>query len=210
MTRSSRHLRWVRLGVLPWVLIMAGTLACKTAPVTGHERFNIDIDSHLAKVGLGPGDVFEVRVYNEKQLSGVHGVAEDGTIDFPLIGRVHLTDKTPSEIAALLQDRLRNGYLREPYVSVIVRQYNSKKIFVLGEVHKPGTFPYRSRMSVVEAITLAGGFGGAANTNYVVVTRRKGDKKVRIPVPVEKISRGEAQNLILQAGDIVFVPDRLL
>ena len=65
-------------------------------------------------------------------------------------------------------------------------------------------------MTVVEAITLAGGFKSSANQNYVVVTRKVAGKEKRIPVPVEKISAGLASNLTLRAGDIIFVPDRLL
>ena len=102
------------------------------------------------------------------------------------------------------------AHLREPHVSVYVQEYNSKKIFVLGQVTKAGTFPYSGGMNVVEAITLAGGFRNTANPDYVVVTRRTAEGEKRIPVPVEKISKGLASNLELQAGDIVYVPDKLL
>jgi polysaccharide export outer membrane protein len=118
--------------------------------------------------------------------------------------------KTPSEIASAIERALQEGYLREPYVSVYVKEYNSKKIFVLGMVRKPGTFPFQGGMNVVEAVTLAGGFTETANANFVVVTRKKDGAEIRIPVPVEKISKGLAANLELQAGDIVFIPDRLL
>ncbi len=194
------------LVVAPFALLGA----CKTAPTTGYQHFNVDLDKHLTQVGLGPGDVFEVRVFNEKNLSGVFRISPNGAIDFPLIGRVHVEGLTPGAIARAVRERLKNGYLRNPSVSVFVKEYNSKKIFVLGHVTKPGTFSYTKGMTVVEAITLAGGFKPSANPNYVVVTRKIKGKEKRIPVPVEKISAGLAVNLTLQAGDIVFVPDRLL
>lgn len=180
------------------------------APVTGYEGLNATIHEKLETIGLGPGDVFTVNVYGEKALSGQHQISPEGTVDVPLIGRLTVTGLTPSEIARSIKERLLDGYLKSPYVSVYVKEYNSKKIFVLGMVKKPGTFPYTGGMNVVEAVTLAGGFTETANANFVVVTRKQGDEEQRIPVPVEKISKGLAANLELQAGDIVFVPDRLL
>ena len=196
------------LGITGILLLFMG--ACKTAPTTGYQHFNVDLKKHLTQVGLGAGDVFEVRVFNEKNLSGTYRVSPNGTIDFPLIGRVSVDGKTPGQITKLIHNRLMNGFIKEPSVSVFVKEYNSKKIFVLGHVFKPGTFPFAKGMTVVEAITRAGGFKSSANPNYVVVTRKIDGKEKRIPVPVEKISAGLAANLSLQAGDIVFVPDRLL
>jgi polysaccharide export outer membrane protein len=118
--------------------------------------------------------------------------------------------KTPRQVGELLTERLRDGYLVSPSVSVYVKQYNSRKIFVLGQVKNPGTFPYASGMNVVEAVALAGGFSATANRNYVVVTRDVGGSERRIPVPVGEISKGLAANLELQSGDIVYVPDTLL
>ncbi len=198
------------------LLIVAALLGlclggCKEASTSGYQQHNLDLNAHLAKVGLGPGDVFEVTVYGEKALSGLHSISPEGTIDFPFVGQINVADRTPNEITTLLRERLRAGYLRDPFVSVLVRKYSSKKVFVLGKVQKPGTFPYAAGMTVVEAIALAGGFLSTANPNYVVVTRkgRDGNDK-RIPVPVGKISEGLASNLELVTGDIVFVPDRLL
>jgi len=171
---------------------------------------NRQISERLTKVGLGPGDVFEVTVYGEEKLSGVHRIAPDGAIQFPLVNRVVVEGMTANEIADELRRRLQDGYLREPSVSVFIKEYGSKKIFVLGEVQRPGTFPFTAAMNIVEAITLAGGFKDSANSNYVIVTRQTKDGDKRIPVPVEKITEGKAQNLSLQPGDIVFVPDTLL
>ncbi len=192
--------------------VLAATLSgcAPSAPSTGYEHLNDDISEAMAKVGLGSEDVFEVRVYGEEQLSGTYRVSSDGAIEFPLVGRVVVEGYTPGEIAEVIRGRLQAQFIREPYVSVLVKEYNSKKIFVLGEVNKPGTFAYSPGMNVVEAITLAGGFNLMANADYVVVTRKVDGKEKTIPVPVEKISKGLAANLTLQAGDIVFVADTLL
>lgn len=191
-------------------LAVLGTACAPSAPSTGYEHLNEPISEAMAKVALGSEDVFEVRVYGEPQLSAEFRVSSNGEIDFPLVGRVPVDGKTPGEIAELIRAALQNGFIRDPYVSVLVKEYNSKKIFVLGEVNKPGTFPYSTGMNVVEAVTLAGGFALTANPDYVVVTRKVDGKEMRIPVPVEKISKGLAVNLSLKAGDIIFVADTLL
>ena len=181
-----------------------------SAPSTGYEHLNLEIEDRLKTVGLGAGDVLEVRVYGEPSLTGIHRMADDGSIDFPLVGRVDAKGKTPQQIGDLLADRLREGYLVSPSVSVYVKEYNSRKIFVLGQVKTPGTFSYASGMNVVEAVALAGGFSPTANRDFVVVTRDVDGRETRIPVPVGKISKGLAANLELQSGDIIFVPDTLL
>lgn len=183
----------------------AGCESCQSAP-DDYGDINRQVTEGLSRVGLGPGDVFEVSVYGETSLSGVHRISPDGAIHFPLVKRVVVEGMTPSEIAEELQTRLRDGYLRDPSVSVLVKEYNSKKIFVLGQVGKPGTFPFTASMNIIEAIALAGGLKETAQGNYVIVTR--GDQ--RIPVPVERITEGKASNLNLQPGDIIFVPDKLL
>ncbi|MCB9727554.1 MAG: polysaccharide export protein [Deltaproteobacteria bacterium] len=193
------------------LVVLAAIGACRpSAPSTGYEHLNDMISESLGQVGLGPGDVFEARVYGEKELSGTHQIAPDGSIDFPLVGHIHVAGMTPGDVATLLKERLQAGYIRDPFVSVYVKEYQSKKIFVLGQVNKPGTFAFGSAMTVVEAITLAGGFKDTANTDYVVVTRKVDGREMRIPVPVGKISKGLAANLELRSGDIVFVSDTLL
>ena len=178
--------------------------------MTGYEHLNEAIEAEMAKVGLGPGDVFEVTVYGEENLTRTLRVSPEGDVHFPLIDRIHVDGLTTVQIETLIREKLQDGFIREPSVTVFVKEYNSKKVFVLGEVERPGTFPYAAGMNIVEAITLAGGFKASANTNYVVVTRRGPTGDQRIPIPVEKIIEGLATNFGLQPGDIIYVPDTLL
>lgn len=156
---------------------------------------------------LGSGDVVEVRVYREPELSGAHRVSPEGVIDFPLCGKVVLAGKTSSQAADAVTQCLRDGYLRRPEVSVLIREYNSQKIFVFGEVQKPGTFSFEENMSVIQAITLAGGFTKVAAKNNTNVTRLIEGQERKIRVPVEDIGVGREKNFLLKPGDIVFVPE---
>lgn len=155
---------------------------------------------------LGSGDVLEVRVFQEPDLSGVWRVGPDGTVDYPLCGKVSLAGLEPGDAADALKRCLGERYLRSPQVSVLVKEYNSKKVFVFGEVQKPGTFPFEENMSIVQAITLAGGFSKTAAKNNTNVTRLVDGQEQKLRVPVEEIAIGQTRNFLLQPGDIVFVP----
>ena len=158
---------------------------------------------------LGPGDVIEVRVYGEPELSGVYQVGTDGHIICPLCKEVPVGGLTANAAAETIRDCLARKYMRDPQVSVLVKEYNSKKVFVFGEVQKPGTFPYQDGMSVVQAVTLAGGFTKTAAQNSTSVTRHVGGTETKIKVSVQDIALGKASNFTLEPGDIVYVPESL-
>lgn len=168
-----------------------------------------DQAERLPSTTLGPGDVFEVRVYQEKELSATYQVGSDGAIQFPLIGRVELAGKTPHEASDLIASRLADGFLRDPQVSIFVKEYNSKRIYVMGQVAKPGAFAYEDDMNILRVIILAGGFTKLAAKNKVLVTRSAKDGDQQIVVRVEDVGRGEAPNVPLKPGDIVFVPESI-
>lgn len=159
---------------------------------------------------LGPGDVFEVRVYEERDLTGEFMVGHDGHIDFPLVGRLLVHGLTPNQLSTKLREELGRKYLRNPQVTVMIKEVNSKKVFVFGQVRKPGTFTYQDRMSIVEAITLAGGFTNLAWSERIKVTRSEsGADEQKFVVDVTQIRDGQQPNFQLNAGDIVFVPESL-
>ncbi len=160
--------------------------------------------------GLGPGDVVEVRVYEEKDLTGLYRLGPDGGFTFPLVGPVAAAGQTPNALAATLTERLKDGYLRDPQVSVFVKESNSKKVFVLGEVARPGTFTYDDQMTIVQAVTLAGGLKTLAAANRLRLTRVVDGQEQQYEVPFEDISSGRAPNVSLRPCDIVFVPESWL
>ncbi len=162
-----------------------------------------------ADTSLGVGDTFEVRVYGENDLSGIYRVGAEGTITFPLAGLIEVQGLDPQALAKRIADRLRDGILRSPQVTVLVKEQNSKKIYIMGQVAKPGTIIYTPSMSVVEAITLSGGFTPLAAKNDTTVTRYAAGSKSIVKCPVDDISQGKAQNIYLRPGDIISVPERL-
>lgn len=167
------------------------------------------VGSSSAATSLGPGDLIEVRVYGEQELSGVYRVGADGVVVFPLCQRVNLQGLSPNDAAGKLRECLAERFMRDPQVSVLVKEYNSKKVFVFGEVQKPGTFVFEDGMSIVQAVTLAGGFTKSAAQNSTSVTRQVNGQEQKMKVNVQDIALGKAPNFNLQPGDIVYVPESL-
>lgn len=201
MAWSSRFL------LITALLLMAfGSSACSTRGVQTTEVPPPATDDTT----LGPGDVFSVRVYGEDAMTGKHQVAPDGTIHFPLLGAVEVGGLEPTEVAQKIQSALRDGdLLRDPHVSVYVEAYASKRVSVVGAVANPGTFALEPGMTVVQAISMAGGFSSLADRDGTVVTRRVAEEIIRYRVPVARVTKGQAEDIEVAAGDIIFVPERL-
>lgn len=155
---------------------------------------------------LGPGDVIEIRVYREPELSGLYSIDPNGAFIFPLIGEVAASQQNLSDLTSELTTRLKTKYLRDPQVTVILKEVHSKKIFVLGMVKKPGSYIFEPMMSVVQAIALAGGLQSLASKDLVLIREEDGREK-KYHIPFKEISQGQAENSSLQPGDIIYVPE---
>jgi polysaccharide export outer membrane protein len=167
-------------------------------------------DGGLSLDTLAPNDVLEVRVYQEADLSGVYRVTPNGDVDFPLCGKVRVAGSSASEAADALTACLKHGFVRRPQVAVMVKEFNSKKVFVFGEVPKPGAFPFEEGMTILHAVSAAGGFNRTASKNSLNVTRTVDGQELKIPVRAEDIVVGRQKNFPLQPGDIIFVPESFL
>ncbi|MFH1530291.1 MAG: polysaccharide biosynthesis/export family protein [Pseudomonadota bacterium] len=187
-----------------------GGPGCSPPDREGYVRMTNSMVPSKRSMTLGPGDVFEVRVYGEEDLSGSYRVGGTGEISFPLVGRIPVEGLSSTQVETIIEQRLGDGYLKHPYVTVFVKIYNSKAISVLGQVKNPGMFPFKPEMTVIQAISLAGGMLESAKANAVVVTRQEGGQELGFTVPVRSISEGEVPNFNLKPGDIVFVPKTII
>lgn len=161
---------------------------------------------------LGVGDVFEVQVVGEEKLPREYRVAPDGTVDFPYIKRLVVLDLDPQEVQKRIRAQLQEAkILTDPQVSVFVKQYNSKKVNILGQVMKPGPLSYVDGMKLVDAISQVGGFTALADTREVVIIRVVGPgKTVTAVVCVEAITDGKQPDILLQAGDTIKINQRVI
>ena len=187
------------------LFLASGAPACGDPPPSEYPTQQ----AYVEDTTLGPGDVFEVRVFRQEEMTQPYSVSAEGTISFPLIGVVEVAGKTPAQIEEELRARLADGYLKNPQVSVLVKEYRSKKVSVIGQVQKPGTFPYTDGMTIIEAIAGAGGFTNMARKNAVTVTRIIDKKETTYTVPVDSIGAGKAKNFLMRPGDVINVPRRV-
>jgi protein involved in polysaccharide export with SLBB domain len=156
---------------------------------------------------LGPGDIIEIRVTDQDELSGEYEVGEDGTIRFPWIENVEVAGRTRGEIAELIEQKLADGWLRQPQVSVRVLDRQNREVSVLGQVNEPGSFAFKERLTLVQAISLAGGMNPLAQTRKVKLIRETADGTKTYEIDVGAILESKRGDLPLEPGDIVFVPE---
>lgn len=157
---------------------------------------------------IGPGDVLSINVMNEKEVTGKVPVRPDGMITVPLIGDVQASGLTPDKLQASITKKLTD-YVKDPSVTVVVEEMNSRQFNVLGKVQHPGAFPLNKPTRVLDALALAGGFNEFAKKNKVYVLRTSASGNVvRLPFDYKKVAAGEddGENVQLQAGDTVIVP----
>lgn len=156
---------------------------------------------------LGPGDVLEIRVRDQEDLTGRYQVGDDGKIRFPWIGTVIVRGRTQQQIARDIEVRLADGWLRQPQVAVLVAERQNREVSVLGQVKEPGSYPYKERLTLVQAISLAGGLNPLAQSRRVKLIRDTDQGRQTFEVDVTQIIDSRSEDLTLEPGDIVFVPE---
>ena len=161
---------------------------------------------------LQPGDLINVQVFREESMERTLRINGNGTITFPLVGSVKVAGLSQQEAENYLADKLR-AYLRNPQVSMLVKEYGNKTVYVLGQVQKPAAIqiPPEKPLTVLEAITSVGGFTEVANTSKVRVLRMENGKQNAIDVDVSQITKqgNKAMDIALNPGDVVFVPQSM-
>jgi len=152
---------------------------------------------------LGSEDVIECKVYKEPDLTTVAVVRPDGMISLPLVGEIQATGRTTAELEAVITLKLRES-IEDPVVSVTVKEINSPKISVFGEVRKPDVFPIKQRMTVFDALSLAGGLTQFAKKDRVTILRIGPSGQERIKLNLDHLIK-EGDPFYLKAGDTVVV-----
>jgi protein involved in polysaccharide export with SLBB domain len=159
---------------------------------------------------LGPGDVFELHIVGEEKLPTTFTVAPDGTVDLPYLHRVKALGLEPQQLAERVRTMLVENEIHvAPSVSVSLKELNSKRIEILGEIQKPGSLPMVSGMTLLRAISLAGGFSAMANRSRVMIRRLVGTGTKAATVSVEDIMANRIPDPLLQAGDSINIDQRI-
>ncbi len=163
------------------------------------------IHASISAIRVGPGDLLEVKVFNSPELGSTVRVSGEGEITLALIGSINIAGLTPERAQTEIEKRFRDGgYLRDPRVSILVKEFASQGISVLGEVTHPGVYPLLGTPRLLDAIAAAGGTTARAGKTVVVTHRNDSDtpQKVLLSRDAEQAS---TQNIDLRPGDTVFV-----
>jgi polysaccharide biosynthesis/export protein len=154
-----------------------------------------------------PGDLLQVAVWKEPELQRPVLVRPDGQFSFPLAGEIDARGKSVSDLQKLLSERLKR-FIADPVVTVSIQEVKGNKVYVIGQVTKPGEFIVNPSVDVMQALSMAGGLTPFANQGSIVVLRRRSGAQTAIPFRYADVLKGRElqQNIMLEAGDVVVVP----
>lgn len=194
LNRRARHVpMWKILFLIPAMLVVAScsTVPSAPPPAPGDQAASTEYV-------LGTGDKLRLTVFNEPSLSGEFEINSAGIISIPLIGNIPAQGQTAHALETTIAQKLASGYMRDPRVNVEVLQY--RPFYIIGEVSKPGEYPYRNGMNIMSAVAVAGGFTYRANDATVYIRRAGQTQEYSYPV---------ATTTTVLPGDIVRIGERL-
>ena len=175
-------------------------------PVTAQESSSA-MPKESALYLIQPGDVLEVSVWREEYLERQVSVQPDGMISFPLVGVLRAAGHDVQQLQQEVAERL-SQYIPDPVVTVSIKDIRGNRIYVIGQVQRPGHFVMNPTIDVVQALALAGGTTPFASLNDIKILRRSGDRMTSIEFRYGDVEKGRnlQQNIILQSGDVIIVP----
>jgi polysaccharide biosynthesis/export protein len=179
----------------------------KEAPAKKEIEMKGQIPADSSQYIIGPEDVLYIHVWKEEILSKTVTVRMDGKISLPLIDEVQAAGITPLQLKEILSQKL-NEFVDIPTVNVIVMEANSFKVYISGEIKKPGVYSLRSETSLAQIIPMAGGFTEWANPKNIIILRKEGGNDKRMTVNYKKFIQGGdlSLNPVLKPGDTIIVP----
>ena len=209
-----RALLWLRTGTLLAAGLAAGIVQAQDAPKGDSKTTPSSAATPAPAVAatdagykIGPQDVLRVDVWKEPEISRAVPVRPDGKISLPLLNDVQASGLTAMELANVITEGLKK-FINSPLVTVTVSEINSRRVYVTGEVSRPGAFPLLPNMTVLQALTSAGGFTQFARTKNIYVLRTEDGKQVKHAFNYKEVVKGQKaeDNITLQPGDTIVVP----
>jgi polysaccharide biosynthesis/export protein len=191
--KRFRSVAWIFIFALLTAFAHADTSANATSGTPGQDY------------RVGEGDLLRISVFGSPELSTDARVAQSGTITCPLIGSVNVAGQSSAEVErTLAQKFIDGGFLKQPQVSVLIVEYISQKVSVLGHVSKPGQYALRARSNVMDMLAEAGGVIAQSASDYATLMRSDGTK---VDLNLDALFRGDpTQNVPVAGGDRIYIP----
>ena len=194
------------LSIIGLVLVLSGP-AIGSAETPANQP-----DSKKAAAGdpsyiIGPTDILEIQVWKEPDFSRQVLVRPDGKLTLPLVGDIHVSGMTTMALKELLTEKLKD-YIDSPEVTVILVESHSKNFYIIGKISRPGTYPLMKDMTVLQAISVAGGLGEWADADSIRIIRKSGAQEKILHFDYKEVISGKnlKQNILLQPNDTIVVP----
>lgn len=171
----------------------------------GPQSFSTPTSTFTSEYQIGANDVLEISVYGEEELTQEVRVTNGGYVSYPLLGQIKVLGLSVVEVEDYVRKALAKDYIRDPQVRVFVKEFSN--VYVLGQVKEPGPYPFKGGMTVLQAVTTAGGFTKIANQRKVRIVRTSDGEPKVIHANISSIANGDDQDVLLEPGDNVIVPE---
>ena len=190
-SRQAKNCLLISLFILSFLL--SGPTPSQAEEITGYR--------------IGSGDILEISVWKEESLNREVIVPPDLTIAFPLVGEIKVKEMTVSDLRREVAKRLED-FIPDATVTVMLRQINSLRAYVIGKVNKPGQFPIDLETTTMQLLAMAGGLNPFAATGKIYILRHQDGKMIKIPFDYREVEKGKnlEQNITIQRGDVIIVP----
>jgi len=197
----------VWLGVIVLLIFHPDAYSQTEQEILIKKKAQAEIPTDSPDYVIGSEDILYIHVWKEEPLTRTVPVRMDGKISIPLINEIMAAGLTPLQLKELLTQRLKD-FVENPTVAVMVMEANSFKIYVSGQVRSPGVYRLRSETTLLQIITMVGGFTDWANQKKILIIRKENGKEKRMTVNYKKIVTGDdpGSNIVLKAGDTIIVP----
>lgn len=188
-------------------LLLLAALGCVAGPAYAQQPAPPAAQQALQDYTLNPGDQLEISIWKEPDLTKTVQVRPDGKFSVPLAGEVVAAGRTVAQVQSDITNRLLK-YIPEPVVTASLTVLEGNRVYVIGQVTKPGAYVMNPRLSVLQALAVAGGMTPFAAANDILVMRGNGRAQRMLPFRYGEVVRGRnlEQNVTLEAGDVVVVP----
>lgn len=191
-----------------FICLCTGLIALGCGPRADNTKVRLDLSDEAETVGAG--DVFSLRIVGEREITDDYVISDDGTVDLPYVHRVKVAGLGPRELTDFIRDKFKEAkVLTDANVIVRVKEFNSRAISVLGEVRKPGKYKYIAGLTFVELITMTGGFNSIANRGQIQLIRTTSKGTQSVAIDGDSIIEGSSPDIPLQAGDRIYVHERI-
>lgn len=201
-------------------LVLAGSLISFGSPIQDQQKLatteaanqkgNVTVAPSVtpdAEYKIGPQDILRIDVWKEPEISRSEPVRPDGKISLPLLNDVQAAGLTAMQLSVVITEGLKK-FITNPLVTVSVTEINSRRVYVTGEVTRPGAFPLLPAMTVLQALSTSGGFTPFARVKSIYVLRTENGKQVKHPFNYKQAVNGKRpeENILLEPGDVIVVP----